>query len=336
MPAFSSDPGSPASPFPSWTFADPWICCYGKAGLPQSRELQVKGPIYAGADRALVRLISGEYLCVDTNSLDATDYLLGWEMEADILPVFRTFLRTNSVVLDIGANFGLYTATSASLIKDRGRLYSFEANPHTFDLLRRTLYANRLAHNPNVIAVNSLIGESAGRGTLYYLPGYLGGATMTDVGQWGEAKRAIELDMITIDEFLPDGLAVDLVKIDVEGHEPFVIRGMQKTIRRSPSIRIFVEFVEAFLAHTVNADKFTAEIEGLGLRICRVLPRSRLELMERGQTPRGANFCLLTRTPEEDMAHARRAGNRLSVRLARSIKRLGARWDRYRHALYRG
>lgn len=311
------------------------VGCYGKAGLPQSRELDVIRPIFAGANRALVRLASGEYICVDTNSLDATDYLLGWDMEANALPVFRSFLKPDSVVLDIGANFGLYTATSASLMKDCGRLYSFEANPHTFDLLRRTLYANRLAQHPNVTAVNALVGERAGRGTLYYLPEFLGGATMTDIGQWGDAKRSVELDMITIDEFLPPGLAVDMVKIDVEGHEPFVIRGMQKTIGRSPNIRIFLEFVEGFLTHTVNADQFTAEIEGLGLRICRILSRQRLELIEHGQTLRGANFCLLTRTPEEDIAHARRAGKRLHVRLASYIRRLGIKWEDYRRALNR-
>ena len=295
----------------------------------------MRRPIFAGADRALVRLASGEHICVDTNSLDAIDYLLGWEMEADVLPLFRSFLQPKSVVLDIGANFGLYTATSASRMRDHGRLYSFEANPHTFDLLKRTLYANRLVHRPNVTAVNALVGESTGRGTLHYLPEFLGGATMTDIGQWGEAKRSVELDMITIDEFLPVGLAVDLVKIDVEGHEPFVIRGMQKTIRRSANIRIFIEFVEAFLSHTVSAEQFAAEIEGLGLRMCRVLPRSRLELIERGQTPRGANFCLLTRTPEEDIAHARRTGKQLAARVERSIRRLEAGWDRYRRALYR-
>jgi FkbM family methyltransferase len=283
----------------------------------------------------LVRLASGEYICVDTNSIDAIDYLLGWDMEANVLPVFRSFLRPNSVVLDIGANFGLYTATSASLMRDHGRLYSFEANPHTFDLLRRTLYANRLAHHPNVTAVNALVGESAGRGTLHYLPEFLGGATMTDIGQWGEARRSIELDMISIDEFLPAGLAVDLVKIDVEGHEPFVVRGMQKTIRRSPNIRIFIEFVEAFLSHTVSADQFAAEIEGLGLRICRVLPRSGWELIERGQTPRGANFCLLTRTPEEDIAHARRARKHSTAGVAKYIRRLEAGWEKYRRALHR-
>jgi len=311
------------------------VGCYGKAGLSQSRELHVNRPISAGANRALVRLASGEYICVDTNSLDSTDYLLGWDMEANALPVFRSFLKTDSVVLDIGANFGLYTAISASVMKDNGRLYAFEANPHTFDLLRRTLYANRLAHHPNVTAVNALVGERAGRGTLHYLPEFLGGATMTDIGQWGDAKRSIELDMIAIDEFLPPGLTVDMVKIDVEGHEPFVIRGMQKTIRRSPDIRIFIEFVEGFLSHTVSADQFAAEIEGLGLQICRVLSRSRLELVEPGRTLRGANFCLLTRTPEEDIARAQRAGNRLHVQLARYIRRLGVKWERYRRAFNR-
>ena len=295
----------------------------------------MRRPIYAGADRALVRLSSGEYICVDTNSLDSIDYLLEWDMEIDFLPVFRSFLRPESVVLDIGANFGLYTVASASFVKDSGRIYSFEANPHTFDLLKRTLYANRLAQEPNIIAVNALVGERSGRGTLYYLPQFLGGATMTDLAQWGSERLSVEREVITIDEFLPDDLAVDLVKIDIEGHEPFVLRGMQNTIQRSPNIRIFVEFVEAFLAHTVKAEQFAAEIDNLGLRICRVLPGSWLELIEPGQAPRGANFCLLTRTPEKDITHAHRARNRVQARLARGIRRLSAKWDKYRHALYR-
>jgi FkbM family methyltransferase len=297
--------------------------------------VNVKQPIYAGVDRALVRLNSGEYICVDTNSLDSIDYLLGWEMEVQVLPVFRSFLQPTSVVLDIGANFGLYTATSASLVKDRGRLYSFEANPHTFELLERTLYANRLAQHPNVIAVNALVADKPGRRTLYYLPKFLGGATMTDVGHWGAAKRCVELDTITIDDFLPEGLTVDLVKVDVEGHEPLVLRGMQKTIGRSPNIRIFLEFVEAFLANTTGADAFVDEIENSGLRICRVMPGFRLELIERGQRLRGAHYCLLTRTPESDIAHAHHAARRWPARLARVIRRLEARWDKYRIGLHR-
>jgi hypothetical protein len=192
-----------------------------------------------------------------------------------------------------------------------------------------------LAQNPNIVAVNTLVGDAAGRGTLHYVPEYLGGATMTDVGQWGEAKRSVELDVVTIDGFLPGGLEVDLVKIDVEGHEPLVIRGMENTIRRSSNIRIFLEFVEPFLAHTVNADQFAQEIDSLGLRICRLLPGFRLELIERGEIPHGANFCLLTRTPEKDSANVLKLRNRLTARLARDVRWLKAKWDSYRHVLGR-
>ena len=295
----------------------------------------MKPTIYAGANRVLVRLSSGEYICVDTNSLDSIDYLLGWEMETDFLPLFRSFLQPKSVVLDIGANFGLYTAISGTFVRNHGRLYSFEANPHTFDLLRRTLYANRLAQRPNVTAVNALIGDCAGRGVLHYLPQFLGGATVSDVRHWGAEKQSVKLDMIMIDEFLPEDLAIDLVKIDVEGSEPFVVRGMKKTIHRSPNIRIFLEFVEEFLMHTVNTEQFVEEIHALGLKMCRILPRFRLELIERPRIPRGANFCLLTRTPEADIAHARSAWNRLPARLGRGVRPLERSWDRYRHAFFR-
>jgi hypothetical protein len=90
--------------------------------------------------------------------------------------------------------------------------------------------------------------------------------------------------------FLPDDLAFDLLKIDVEGHEPFAVRGIHNTIRRSPNIRIFLEFVEAFLTQTVSAERFVEEITSLGFRICRVMPGLRLELIEQGQTPRGTKF----------------------------------------------
>ncbi|MGH7056225.1 MAG: FkbM family methyltransferase [Stellaceae bacterium] len=292
-------------------------------------------PIYAGAEQVIVRLESGEHVCVDPNSIDAIDYLLGWPMEMHVLPVFRRFLTPESVVLDIGANFGLYTAAAASFVRRSGRLYAFEANPHTFKFLQRTLYANRLFHNPNIVAVNALVGEASGRGTLYYSPERLGGATVINLGQFGAEGRSVEVERIAVDDFLPPDLPVDLVKIDVEGHEPYVLRGMRQTIGRSPHIRIFLEFFEGFLAHTIGADRFAAEIAEAGLHLCEVRPGGRIRRIERGEPVRGAHFCFLTRTPEADIAHARRQSRRLRVRLATALRRAGARWDRWRHALYR-
>jgi FkbM family methyltransferase len=156
-----------------------------------------------------------------------------------------------------------------------GRVFAFEGNAHTFDLLLRTLQANRVLNHPSVTPVNRLVSERCERGTLYYADSGLGGATMTDMGEQGRRDfarsgimvRSVENDPTTIDAFLPADLAVDLVKIDIEGHEPLAIRGMDRTIARSPGLRFIIEFDEKFLARTVPAPQFLHEIHQLGLRV---------------------------------------------------------------------
>src|ERR1700746_1773092 len=126
--------------------------------------MKIRRPIAGGADWALVRLSSGEYLCVDTTTFEALGYILGWEHEADVIRVFRTFLTQRSVVLDIGANFGLYTALTASIVRNHGRLYAFEGNPQVFESLQRTIIANQLFHHRNIVAANLLVSDTNGRG----------------------------------------------------------------------------------------------------------------------------------------------------------------------------
>jgi FkbM family methyltransferase len=300
----------------------------------------MRNPVFAGTNLALVRLDSGEYIAVDTNSIDATDLLLGWPVEPHATLVFRCLLQPHAVVLDIGANFGLYTAIAANIVGKHGRLYAFEANPHTFDFLRRTLYANRALTNPNITAVNVLVSNRRGRGTLHYIEQLLGGATSTDFGQsdsplldqWRPQLRSVEVEMTTIDEFLPPESQVDLVKIDVEGHEPFVMMGMEKTIARSPNIRFIIEFAECFLDHTLPAPGFLDYIHALGFRICKILKHSTLVLHEPGQPLQGAYYLLLTRTPQEDMRAVARGRRRLGARLKRSIRSLS---EDFREAWYR-
>src|SRR5262245_58292757 len=142
-------------------------------------------PVFAGRDRADVQLDSGEYLVVDANSIDAIPYLLGRRVEPNVLFVFRSLLEPHSVVLDIGANFGLYTAVAGKVVASCGRLYAFEGNPATFECLVRTLYANRLTDNPRITPINMLVSDRCGRGILHYAENALGGASMTDIGEAG-------------------------------------------------------------------------------------------------------------------------------------------------------
>jgi FkbM family methyltransferase len=282
-------------------------------------------PIPIANNWALVRLRSGEYLCVDTRSLDSLPHLLGWEYEADVIRVFRTFLTQQSVVLDVGANYGLYTALAASIVRRFGRLYAFEGNPQVFKSLQRTIIANQLFHNTNVTVVNLLVSDKSGRGVLHYRADELGGGRMGGVGQ-----VCVEVDMTTIDDFLPDDLAVDLVKIDVEGHEPAVIRGMERTIARSPNIRLIIEFVDTLLVDALKPDDFIDYIRGLGFGICRLLPDFKIKLLSPGETLGGFNYCLLTRTPEDDIRAIYERRRFPPIRFKRWLRRHPVRWGRYR------
>jgi FkbM family methyltransferase len=286
--------------------------------------------VFTGTDWALVRLDSGEYIAVDTNSIDAMPYLLGRPIEPHAVFVFRCFLRPDAVVLDIGANFGLYTAIAATVVRQHGQVFAFEGNPHTFDLLLRTASANGLLSRPVVWPLNLLVSDRDGRGTLHYDEKALGGATMIDVGEAGAREfskvglrlRSIENEMATIDTILPPDLAVDLAKIDVEGHEPLVMRGMSKTIARSPRLRFIIEYNDQFLAHTVPAAQFLSDIHQMGFRVCKILRNLQLELLEPYETPIGHFELLLTRSPEEDMRIVAAQRSRLRIRLKQWLRRI--------------
>ena len=277
-----------------------------------------------------MQLSSGEYLCVDTKTFEAVAYIVGGEHEADVIRVFRCFLTQHSVVLDIGANFGLYTALAGSIIRTHGRLYAFEGNPRVFASLQRTLVANDLYPLANIVAANVLVSDRSGRGVLHYSANLPSGGTMSDVPLSGGMRCSVEVEMTTIDEFLPSNLPVDLVKIDVEGHEPLVLRGMERTIARSPDIRIIIEFAETLLTHTQSPAEFVDYVRDLGFAICRVLPHFKIALVGRGEALRGFNYCLLTRTPEEDIRTVEARRKFPPIRVKRWLHRHPVRWGRYR------
>ena len=153
---------------------------------------------------------------------------------------------------------------------------------------------------------------------------------MSDVPLVGGMQRSVEVDMTTIDEFLPSDLSVDLVKIDVEGHEPLVLRGMERTIARSPNIRIILEFADTLLANTQDPGEFVDYIRGLGFAICRILPDFKIALVGPGEALCGFNYCLLTRTPEDDIRTVEDRRGFLPIRLKRWLYRHPVGWRRYR------
>ena len=154
-------------------------------------------------------------------------------------------VKPGQVALDLGANHGYYTVLLADLVGADGQVVAFEPNPRLAELLDETVAVNGFWSTVKVH--RAAVGDRSG-GTLPFLVplhdqknGHLLPPGQPAPTGLDAARYAVhEVPMTTLDDAVPG--RVDFVKIDVEGAEEAVWRGMQGLIARSPRIGILMEF----------------------------------------------------------------------------------------------
>lgn len=190
------------------------------------------------AGRWLVRWPQGVELYYSTkfNSVSFS-YLDTGHYEDAELRLFQQNLQPDSVVMDIGANVGLYSLLAAQ-IAHAGKVFSFEPLPDTHRELRENIDLNHAAHLVEPIAL--ALSDHTGEGFItsdYHSSNFIVGA------EAASAKQRIELS--TLDQFAADRALdrVDFIKIDVEGHELATLRGATALLRRHRPM-LLVELIE--------------------------------------------------------------------------------------------
>jgi FkbM family methyltransferase len=255
---------------------------------------------YLGNSTGMARLQGTECLiCVDTRSWDSLAYIQGFPVEPEETSVMLRFISPGSVVLDIGANFGQYSLIASEIIGDKGKVYAFEANPHTYQYLRQSAIANRIAWKSQYRWENLAVADADGELEFAYQPGHLGGGHIRNEGDSSESLTIVKVRSVAIDNYLPADVTPDFVKIDVEGHELSVLKGMEQTIRRSPDIRLMLEYFTNSNEITQYGRDVIGFLRQLGLGIC-VVDGGKLRVVPEGEIPTGDLYLLATRTPESD------------------------------------
>jgi FkbM family methyltransferase len=135
-------------------------------------------------------------------------------------------LLSQPVVLDIGANIGNHTLAFASVAHV---VHAFEPIPHLFDVLGGNVTRNGLHH---VHTHNVALSDHEGSATINMVNAGNYGASSFD--KRAEGTTPVNVNMTTGDTFVAKhNLArIDFMKIDVEAHEVFVLRGLMQTLRR--------------------------------------------------------------------------------------------------------
>ncbi|MEQ1539180.1 MAG: FkbM family methyltransferase [Sphingorhabdus sp.] len=189
----------------------------------------------------LTQTIHGVKFFLDPDDLIITPQMVIYrQWEADLSDLFHRLCTPDTVLVDVGANFGYFTVLGANLIGNRGsgQVFSFEPNPKLAALARRNLEIN-WSMAP-IEFHEKAVADFSGNVTLHIPQGHGANASLSAPDQFD--CEACVVPAVRLDDVLPADLAIDLLKIDVEGHEIGVLRGAQNMIARSPNLHLVMEW----------------------------------------------------------------------------------------------
>ncbi|MGI9326649.1 MAG: FkbM family methyltransferase [Pseudomonadales bacterium] len=152
------------------------------------------------------------------------------------LALLERFLQPGAVVVDAGANLGIYTAVTARLVGATGRICAFEPGERAHALLRENLALNGLNQ---VETFTMALSDRQGETRLYSHPWGPVGFSLGDGHKASEGFAIVPTT--TLDLFAQEhGLdRLDLLKIDVEGAEELVLAGGRELIARTRPVVLF-------------------------------------------------------------------------------------------------
>lgn len=197
---------------------------------------------YLGSGIALTYLADGTPILVNSNDIGCPlPLLVGGRWEENNTMVLLSFVEPETVFLDIGANVGFFSMLVARRLAGSGHVYAFEPHPGLVELLRKNLFLNQFDKFATCFPL--ALSDQNGTAALYYPTGHLGGGRIVDDATV-PPENLITSDMRRLDDLLGPAFSCDLVKIDVEGHELGVLRGMRRIVENSPCIKILFEKLE--------------------------------------------------------------------------------------------
>jgi FkbM family methyltransferase len=160
-------------------------------------------------------------------------------------------LKPGMTFVDVGANIGYFSLIASSIVGNVGKVYSFEPSLYAYEKLCQSIKQNKIN---NIYHFNCGLSDNPEDRKLSLRDSKLHSPSFCYAN--GINSRHIKtinlgiLKLITLDCFAEDNHIefIDLVKIDVEGYEPNVIRGMIRLLQHNKVNRIMIEYNDYWLA----------------------------------------------------------------------------------------
>ena len=166
-----------------------------------------------------------------------TDYLLN-----------SNILKEGDVVLDIGANIGYCALIESKLVGDQGKVYAVEPISNNINILKKNISLNNCK---NIEIFNLAIGDTDKKSKIYVSDR----CNLCSLGRKPSNIIGERLtDVLTVDTFLKDKDPPNVIRMDVEGYEYNIVKGMSKILEND--VKILMEIHGPFLTKVQLEEMF--------------------------------------------------------------------------------
>lgn len=169
--------------------------------------------------------LGGYQVCVQKRDSDFAHSILATrDYEPHVRQAVRERIRPGDVVVDVGANVGCIALMASALVGEEGLVVAIEPNPDNL----RLLYAGVMLNGSKNVRVFSC--AASDRPAIASLTGGISNTHLVAARELG--PETVYTQTVVLDEFLAWLPRLDLVKLDIEGHEPRAFAGFTTLIER--------------------------------------------------------------------------------------------------------
>jgi FkbM family methyltransferase len=202
--------------------------------------------------------------------IDFSIYLLG-AFEPGTQATLKKLVKPGDTVFDIGANIGAHTLGIAQSVGPQGRLFAFEPADFAFEKLRRNLALNPVLGEHTFPQQTLLAASSSDRNEPeIYASWPLKNSDVVHPKHRGQLVSACRANVDTLDSFVARNKIprLDLIKIDVDGHELPVLQGASDTLRRFRPILVMEMSPYIHAEHNNFFAEFIALLKSFSYSLC--------------------------------------------------------------------
>lgn len=184
----------------------------------------------------IIRKVQGSKMYLDLKDEGISkDLALDGIREPESTKMIKKILKPGDIVVDIGANRGYYALMESRLVGKNGKVYAIEPVQDNINALKKNIELNNY---PNIKVFQVAIGDK-NTTTKMYISSFSNWHSFINHKQ--KITSTIDIKVISLDNFLKDKEYPYFIRMDVEGYEYQILKGMKNVLERRKPLKLFIE-----------------------------------------------------------------------------------------------